>query len=104
MHIKNPFRNKVRCTFCDDEHGFLHSVHGHGVYANDLGYRIFYHPMCLNNVMCNPESNNTKDVDQALNIMELKSVNESYNKEKIIKQDNKISRLKTLCEEQNGES
>lgn len=104
MEIKNPFRNKVRCCFCDETRGFLHSVHDWGMYKTELGRRIFYHPGCLGVVTCEPEFSGSINVDKALNILNLLPSNQTFNENIVFSNKEKFKKLKDICEASNGKS
>jgi len=63
---------KVKCYFCGEKSGVMQSVHEFGVYASDIGKRIFYHQECLEMIEIEPEKHGHRMVDKALNIIELK--------------------------------
>jgi hypothetical protein len=61
---------KPKCCFCGEKKGFLHSVHGYGIYG-EMGARVYYHPECRNAVEVSPEEYGHINVDKALHIDEL---------------------------------
>ena len=65
---------KHKCYFCEDKHGFFHSVHDYGVYG-DVGKRIYYHPECLEMVETEPEKFGSVMMDKAIFINERKLEN-----------------------------
>ena len=70
---------KLKCIFCGKKNGLLHSVHGYGIYKDDMGKRIFYHSNCLEMIEMEPEKFGHAMADKALYIHELKEKNEQDN-------------------------
>ncbi len=61
---------KIKCYFCKEKAGFMHSVQDYGIYGA-VGSRTFYHPECLEMVEIDPEKFGHKWVDKAININDL---------------------------------
>lgn len=61
---------KLKCCFCKEKAGILHSVQEYGIYG-DVGGRIFYHPECLEMVQIEPEKFGHQWADKAIQINDL---------------------------------
>lgn len=85
---------RIKCCFCGEKKGFMHSVHNYGIYGG-VRKRIFYHTECLELIEVNPEKYGHNMVDKALDIIELKRKCIKHNN--IIKQDHqdKLDTLRT---------
>ena len=85
---------KVKCHFCKGYMGILHSVHGYGVYANEIEKRVYYHPEYIELIQMYPESHLSIDVDMALWIIERKKENQKTNDDIIPNYEKKCEKLK----------
>lgn len=86
---------KLKCALCNEASGLLHSVHGYGIYSEDIKHRIHYHPECLELIQMYPESFHSLKVDMSLEILERKKRNiKKYNSKKISEYEDKIQTLK----------
>ncbi len=65
---------KLKCCFCKEKNGVIHSVCDYGIYG-DVGSRIFYHPECIKMVEKDPEKFGHIMMDKAINIGDLRKVN-----------------------------
>jgi hypothetical protein len=74
---------KIKCYFCREKDGLLHSVCDYGVYG-DVGSRIFYHPECLEMVQWKPEKFGHRMMDKAINIDDLQKQNISNCNKKLV--------------------
>lgn len=66
---------KLKCCFCNKKNGLLQSVHEYGIYADDIGKRIFYHLECLKMVEVSPEKFGHILMDMAIHINDLQKEN-----------------------------
>ena len=66
---------KIKCCFCGKINGVIQSVHGYGIYGEDINKRIFFHDKCLEMVEYDPEKFGNSIVDIAIYINELKKKN-----------------------------
>lgn len=65
---------KIKCCFCKEKDGWIHSVCDYGIYGA-VGRRIFYHPECLEMVEIEPEKFGHIMMDKAININDLRKQN-----------------------------
>ena len=86
---------KIKCHFCGEKNGILHSVHEYGIYENEIRKRTFYHPECLKLVEIYPEQSGHRMMDMAIYINDLRKENERKCNKKIIKDfKKKIEKLR----------
>ena len=76
----------LKCCFCEGKMGLFHSVHSYGIYAYDMGKRIFYHPECLEIVEMDPEKYGHKMIDLAIEISDRRKENIKQTNSKIIQE------------------
>jgi hypothetical protein len=79
---------KIKCYFCDQKKGVIHSVCDYGMYG-EIGKRVFYHPECLEMVEVNPEKFSHTMMDKALHIYELREHNMKQYNNKLVESFNK---------------
>lgn len=70
----------IKCCFCGKPHGVLHSVHGHGIYSDDVGSRNFFHMECLREIEEDPHRHLHTEVDMAIQINDRLENNIKHNK------------------------
>jgi hypothetical protein len=75
---------KIKCCFCKEKKGLLHSVHAYGLYGA-MGKRIFYHHECLLMVEEEPEKFGHAMVDMAIHIHDLSEGNIKKTNSTIVK-------------------
>jgi len=84
---------KIKCWFCDEKGGIIHSVHDYGIYG-EVGKRVFYHPECLEMVEMDPEKFGHKWADKAIQINELqKSQRKDFNGQIVENYQKKVDQL-----------
>ena len=84
---------KIKCCFCNDRDGIIHSVCDYGIYG-DVGGRIFYHPECLEMVEWKPEKFGHRMMDKAINICDLQIQNTNNCNQTIVERFNrKVEKL-----------
>ena len=84
---------KIKCCFCKEKGGWIHSVHQYGIYG-DVGGRIFYHPECLEMVEIDPEKFGHTMMDKAIQINDLRKSNiRDYNNDLVDNFKKKVEKL-----------
>lgn len=83
---------KLRCYFCQNKSGLLHSVCEYGMYG-EIGKRIFYHSECLELIERSPEKFGHKMMDKALHIIELRDICIRHNNSIIKNFNKKVEKL-----------
>jgi hypothetical protein len=84
---------KVKCRFCKEKDGVIHSVCEHGIYG-EVGQRIYYHPECLEMVQMDPEKFGHRMIDMAIKIEEQrKECIEDYNNHIVEEYKKKVEKL-----------
>lgn len=84
---------KIKCCFCKDKDGLLHSVCDHGIYG-EVGRRIYYHPECMEMVQMEPEKFGHRAIDMAIKIEEQrKECIEDFNDNIVDEYKKKVEKL-----------
>lgn len=75
------FKRFRRCPFCGGRDN-LQYIRGHGIYGGDGRY-LAYHHACLRAIAYDPEHYSNKDVDVAVELIDLIESKEQRRQEKI---------------------